>query len=101
MDRALGESQSGGSGPQFLSSHPNPGNRHDAIQKDIQGWPPVKYRTDNAAFERVKQQAQGVKTYTAEEIAQGAKSGQWAALNRKNGALLTPPPGMVPAAQQQ
>ena len=32
----------------------------------------------------------GVKAYTGEEIAQGAKSGAWAALNKKNGASFNP-----------
>ena len=31
-----------------------------------------------------------MKAYTAEEIAQGAKSGRWAALNNKNGATFSP-----------
>jgi hypothetical protein len=32
----------------------------------------------------------GVRAYTGEEIAQGAKSGQWSALNNKNGATFNP-----------
>jgi beta-barrel assembly-enhancing protease len=93
------EAQGGGSGPQFLNSHPNPGNRHDAIQKEIQGWPRITYRTDDTAFNRTKQHALGVKAYTAQEIAQGAKQGQWVALNKQNGAVLTPPAGLAPVKQ--
>lgn len=89
------ESQ-GGSGPQFMSDHPNPGNREEAIQKEIQGWPPEKYRT-TSAFTMVRQQATGVKTYTADEIAQGAKTGQWDALNKQNGALFKPAAGVAPS----
>ena len=85
----------GGSGPQFLSDHPNPGNREVAIQKEIQLWPPVKYRSDSAAFAKVRRHAAGVKGYSAEEIAQGGKSGQWESLNKANGAVLKVPPGMV------
>lgn len=85
----------GGTGPQFLSDHPNPGNREAAIQKEIQEWPRVKYRGDSAAFAKARQHAAGVKAYSAEEIAQGAKSGQWESLNRKNGAVLKVPAGMV------
>jgi hypothetical protein len=33
----------------------------------------------------------GVKVYTGQEIAQGAKTGQWEALNKKNGATFQPP----------
>jgi hypothetical protein len=85
----------GGSGPQFLSDHPNPGNREAAIQKEVQGWSPAEYVTSNTDFTNVRQHAAGVKTYTAEEIAQGAKSGQWVASNKQNGAVLNAPAGMV------
>ena len=89
----------GGQPPQFLSDHPNPGNREAAIQKEIRGWPPKNYLTNEVAFDKVRQHALGVKAYTAEEIAEGAKSGEWAALNKKNGALFKAPPGVnVPAA---
>ncbi len=79
----------GGQGPQFLSDHPNPGNRETAIQQQIQGWPPANYLTTSAAFTSARQHAAGVKAYTAQEIAQGASTGQWAALNQKNGAVAT------------
>jgi hypothetical protein len=76
----------GGAPPQWLSDHPNPGNREQAIEREIRNWPPKNYATDSAAFQKTRQHAMGVKAYTAEEIAQGAKTGQWAALNKKNGA---------------
>ncbi len=80
----------GGQPPQILSDHPNPGNREQAIQNEIRFWPPENYQTNTAAFQRVQQQSQGVRAYTAEEIAQGAKTGQWSALNQKNGAVFRP-----------
>ena len=81
--------------PQFLSDHPNPGNREAAIQKEIAPWPPKTYMTSNVAFDKVRQQAKGVTAYTGEEIAQGAKTGQWQALNQKNGAVFKAPPGVA------
>ena len=57
-----------------MGDHPNPGNREAAIQKEIHSWPPEKYRTDNAAFNKARQHANGVKAYTSEEIAQGVQS---------------------------
>ncbi len=81
----------GGTGPQFLSDHPNPGNRDLAIQKEIMPWPPKRYLGDSPAFAKVRQHAGGLRAYTAEEIAQGAKSGQWDALNKKNGAVFSLP----------
>jgi hypothetical protein len=80
----------GSTGPQFLSDHPNPGNREEAIQKEIASWPPKAYDTASAAFDAVHQQAMGVKAYSAQEIAQGAKSGEWARLNHQNGASFKP-----------
>jgi len=84
------QEQGGSSPPQWLSSHPNPGNRQQAIEKEIQNWPPRNFTSDSASFQKIRQQATGVKTYTAQEIAQGAKSGQWAAHNKKNGATFRP-----------
>jgi predicted Zn-dependent protease len=92
----------GSAGPQFLSDHPNPGNRELAIQKEVASWPPKTYITSDPAFDAARQQAMGVRAYSAQEIAQGAKSGEWARLNRRNGAVFKPPPGVVvgtPASQ--
>jgi hypothetical protein len=81
------ESQ-GGTPPQWLSDHPNPGNREQAIEKEIRNWPPEKYATDSATFQKTRQHALGVKAYTGEEIAAGAKTGQWATINQKEGAAF-------------
>jgi hypothetical protein len=83
------ESQ-GGQPPQWLSDHPNPGNREQAIEKEIRNWPPETYAGNSPAFLKVREHAMGVRAYTGEEIAQGAKSGQWSALNKKNGATFSP-----------
>jgi Zn-dependent protease with chaperone function len=80
----------GGQPPQWLSDHPNPGNREQAIEKEARNWPPENYSGNSPVFVKVRQHAMGVKAYTGEEIAQGAKSGQWAALNTKNGATFKP-----------
>lgn len=91
----------GSTGPQFLSDHPNPGNREAAIQKEIASWPPKTYSTSSAAFDAVRQKAMGVKAYSAQEIAQGAKSNEWAKLNQQNGAVFKAPAGVgitTPAA---
>jgi len=75
----------GNNGPQFLSDHPNPGNRTQAIDEEVRNWPPKDFVNDSAAFVRVKQQAQGVHAYSAQEISEGAKTGQWARENREGG----------------
>jgi hypothetical protein len=84
------ETQGSQAPPQWLSDHPNPGNREQAIEKEIRNWPPENYASNSPAFQKVHQHAMGVKAYTGEEIAQGAKSGQWAALNKKSGATFNP-----------
>src|SRR5215469_15392719 len=78
--------QGGGSGPQFLSDHPNPGNRSAAIAKEIRNWPPEKYTSDSAAFVAARSQATGVKSYSAQEISDGAKNGLWARQNIESGS---------------
>ncbi|MFL6414157.1 MAG: M48 family metalloprotease [Bryobacteraceae bacterium] len=75
------EQEGGAGGPNFLSDHPNPGNRVAAIQEEIKGWPPVNTQVNSQAFQRVKNNAQGVHAYTAQEIAQGAKDNTWAKQN--------------------
>ena len=82
------ESEGGGAPPQWLSDHPNPGNRQKAIEKEILNWPGKSYAGDSVAFQKVRQHAVGAKAYSGEEIAAGAKSGQWAAMNQKNGAAF-------------
>jgi Zn-dependent protease with chaperone function len=77
----------GSGGPQLLSDHPNPGNRQAAVQAEIQNWPPKNYATNSSAFASVKQDASRVKAYSAQEIADGAKSGAWAQQNKKNGSI--------------
>jgi Zn-dependent protease with chaperone function len=81
--------QAGAAPPQLFSSHPNPGNRQEAIAKQIANWPAAEYVVDSPRFAEVHQHAKQVKTYTAQEIQAGAKSGKWATLNQRNGASLS------------
>jgi predicted Zn-dependent protease len=81
-------SQGGSQPPQLFSDHPNPGNREEAISKQIAQWPQANYVKDSPSFGQVHQHVKSVKAYTQQEIEAGAKSGQWASLNAKNGAGL-------------
>jgi hypothetical protein len=80
-------SKQGGSPPQFLSDHPNPGNRTEAIQKEIKDWPPKQYRTDDREFQAAKKEAADVRAYSAQQISDGASQGIWARENIKNGSV--------------
>jgi hypothetical protein len=81
------EQKYGNGGPQLLSDHPNPGNRQEAIQKEIAPWPPKNYTANTNDFVNAKQYAASQKTYTAQEIDAGAKQKIWAQQNQKNGAI--------------
>jgi Zn-dependent protease with chaperone function len=87
----------GSGGPQLLSDHPNPGNRTAAVQKEIQNWPRKNYTSNSPEFVSAKQDATKVKAYSAQEIAQGAKSGQWEQQNRQNHVV----PANLPASSGQ
>jgi beta-barrel assembly-enhancing protease len=91
------EQKYGSGGLQILSDHPNPGNRQANIQKEIQNWPRKNYINDSPEFARVKQDALHIRAYSAQEIANGAKSGQWAEQNRKNNVI----PASVPSSSNQ
>jgi hypothetical protein len=80
--------KAGAAPPELFSSHPNPGNRQEAIAQQIAGWPSANYVEASPDFDKIHQHAMQVKTYTAQEIEAGAKSGQWASHNQRNGASL-------------
>ena len=87
----------GGAGPQFLSDHPNPGNRVEAVSKEIADWPRKSFMETSPEFAQVKQKAALVKVYTAQQIADGAKQGLWARQNAQTGAV----PRDLPVTQSE
>ena len=48
------EAEGGARGPQFLSDHPNPGNRMKAIEDEIQHMPQKNYTADTGQLARMK-----------------------------------------------
>lgn len=53
--------QSGGSrGPQFLSSHPNPGNRMKAIEKQLQQMPSRNYNANVGNFSAIQSKVKSI-----------------------------------------
>ena len=63
-------------GPQFLSDHPDPGNRVQAVQDEIRNWPSRQYHDNSSQFAQAKQDANSVRAYTAQQIHQMAQGGQ-------------------------
>jgi Zn-dependent protease with chaperone function len=47
--------QGGSRGPQFLSDHPNPGNRVKAVQNQIRSFPQARYDYSTGEYQRAKQ----------------------------------------------
>jgi beta-barrel assembly-enhancing protease len=61
----------GGPGvPQFLSDHPNPGNRVQAVREAISKYPKKQYKKDSPDFERIKSQVAKLRPQTSQELAQ-------------------------------
>jgi hypothetical protein len=72
------EKDGGPGGPQWLSDHPNPGNRAGAIAQLISGFPRKQFTQGSAEFRDAKQIASGRKGMSAQEIANQQKAGGFA-----------------------
>ncbi len=53
---------------QFLSDHPDPGNRAEAVDREVATLPPKHYREDSAQFLRVKEQVDKMQAMTPEQV---------------------------------
>jgi predicted Zn-dependent protease len=71
------EAEGGGQGPQWMSSHPNPRNRYEAINREASSLR-VQGNGDSGQFASIQSRLKGMgPSYTAEEIAKGkATSGE-------------------------
>src|SRR5947207_13012005 len=79
------ERQGGGGGPQFLSDHPDPGNRVEAVDREIRDWPPENYRGSTPEVASAKQDAAQGRLYTAQQTEEQSKQGTEAREIRQNG----------------
>jgi hypothetical protein len=81
----------GAGGAQFLSDHPNPGNRVESVDQEIATLPPrAHFIKTSAEFTRIKKLADGMHGYTAQQIS----SGVW---KRAGGFASGPGGAAVPA----
>jgi hypothetical protein len=63
----------GAGGSQFMSDHPNPGNRSEYVDKEIASFvPKPNYVTTSPAFANIQKQVSGMHAYTAKEVSSGA-----------------------------
>ncbi len=57
---------------QFLSDHPNPGNRSEYVDKEVAGFVPrPNYVTNTPAFTQIHNEVAAMHAYTAKEVASG------------------------------
>ena len=62
----------GQGGAQFLSDHPNPGNRTEYVDREISTLPPKPhYATNSAEFTHIHQAVAGMRAYTSKEVDSG------------------------------
>ena len=64
------QEESGNGGPQFMSDHPNPGNRANAVDQEISQLPAKSWRTNSPQFQQAKNEVATMKPLTAQQIAQ-------------------------------
>jgi hypothetical protein len=86
------EAEGGGGGPEWMSSHPNPGNRYTAINREAESLR-VEGNANTGQFASIQQRLGGMPAaYTAEQIAKGqAKTGN-APTTSGRSAVRVPPP---------
>ena len=78
------QEEGGARGPQFFSDHPDPGNRAQAVAKEVATLPrKSSYRSDSAEFRDIKERVAGMKPLTAQQIA----ASQTPAMNASAGSV--------------
>ena len=68
------EAQGGGRGPQFLSDHPNPGNRMRVIQEEIRYMPQSQYAAQTGMFNEVKSAIGGLQAPSQRRGSSGTRA---------------------------
>jgi hypothetical protein len=70
------EQQGRGGGPEWMSSHPNPGNRYDAINREADMLQVRGNAEDDRSFDSVRDRLSRMSpAYTAEQVARGQAGG--------------------------
>jgi Zn-dependent protease with chaperone function len=67
------EKEGGAGGPQFLSDHPNPGNRVELVRQAISKYPRKTYRRNSSQFEQTKSAVAKMHPLTMQQVAQQQK----------------------------
>jgi Zn-dependent protease with chaperone function len=64
------QAQGGARGPQFMSDHPDPGNRAEAVAAEAATLPKMNYQGDSSDFRAIKQKVSG-KDFAAQQAQPG------------------------------
>ncbi len=67
------EKEGGSGAPQFLSDHPNPGNRVESVSKAISKYPKKNYRKDSPEFEQIRSEVAKMNPLTSQQVARQQK----------------------------
>jgi beta-barrel assembly-enhancing protease len=81
------EEEGGRGGPEFLASHPNPGNRAERVAKAISELPAKQFRASTGDFRQIKSQVAKLKPLTAEQVAQMQQQRQGSIQQVNQGAI--------------
>ena len=79
--------EKGKEGSQFLSDHPNPGNRVEAVTLAISQLPPKRYIENAAEYGRIHTLAMQMKPMTAQQVAQMQQQKRGRADNISTGSI--------------
>jgi predicted Zn-dependent protease len=86
MFRTIEKQSRGSGGPEWLSSHPNPGDRYEAIQREASMLRIEGSQNSNGEFNAVQNRLRGMPAaYTAEQIARAKANGGRLPGNTGNG----------------
>lgn len=80
---------------QFMSDHPNPGNRAAAVSVEVKTLMPRTYLADSRDFHEIKTRVAGMKPLTSEQVAAMQKPGGAPDPTAPVGADITPSPNLM------
>lgn len=75
---------------QFMSDHPNPGNRAEAVSREVKTLMPRTYLADSSDFRDVKARVRGMKPLSSAEVAAAQKQGGTAPSGGDTGSDVPP-----------
>ncbi|MGC1451427.1 MAG: M48 family metallopeptidase [Candidatus Sulfotelmatobacter sp.] len=75
---------------QFMSDHPNPGNRAEAVSNEVKTLKPRTYLADSNDFREIKARVAGMKPLTSEQVAAMHKQGGTPSAGAPAGADVAP-----------